>query len=276
MSFCASCGAALNSPDAFCPSCGAKASQPVSQVSMPTAPPAVLHPVVAAKTGSPMMKILLVVGVLLVCGLGTLAYVGYWAKNKMQAAAAAHGITLPTDGAAKADGSLSSGGGATASKRDGPILDACSLISQEEADAVLGEPTKMSDHEKDDRFSSHCHYVAVEEAHAANGFGVQIHNDEDANEARSGLAIKKGIYSNVSLYTLQELSGIGDGGFLAMSKAPEGEAFQSGLLAAMVAHQQIVMMYKGAKDVEILVSYFGKERSTDGLKILTKRVADQI
>lgn len=45
-----------------------------------------------------------------------------------------------------------------------------------------------------------------------------------------------------------------------------GDAYQSGPLASMVAHQQILMMYKGAKDVEILVSYFGEERSTDGLK----------
>ncbi len=267
MSFCASCGAPLNSPAPFCASCGAKSSQS-PQAPGSTSPPGVSP--VAAKTASPLIKILLVVGALFVCGVAALAYAGYWIKNKVEATAAEHGITLPTGGAAKTANERSG------SKHDGPMLDACSLISQEEADAVLGEPTKMSDHEKDDRFSSHCYYVAVEEAHAANGFGVEIHNDEDANDARSGQAMKKGIYSNVSLYTLQELSGIGDGSFLAVSKAPEGEAFQSGPLASMVAHQQILMMYKGAKDVEILVSYFGKERSTDGLKTLTKRVADQI
>ena len=274
MPFCKSCGAAVNSPPAFCPSCGAKSLQPDMQApgsSMPQAGSSA-----AAKTASPLMKILLVVGALFVCGVVALAYAGYWVKNKVEATAAAHGITLPTDGAAKVDGSLFSGGGAPASKRDGPLLDACSLISQEEADAVLGEPTKKSAHEKDDRFSSHCDYVALEVAHAASGFSVEIHNDEDANDARSGQAIKKNIYSNVSLYTLQELSGVGDGSFLAVSKAPEGEAFESGPLASMVAHQQILMMYKGAKDVEIYVSYFGKERSTDGLKTLTKRIADQI
>lgn len=55
----------------------------------------------------------------------------------------------------------------------------------------------------------------MEENHAANGFGVSIHNDENANDARNGQAMKKGIYSNVSLYTYQQLTGFGDGGFLA-------------------------------------------------------------
>jgi hypothetical protein len=240
-----------------------------------TTPIVVPAPGAAAKAGSPLMKILMVLGVLFVCGVVALAYIGYRVKQKLQATAAAHGITLPT-GEGNSSGSRFAGGRATASKREGALLDACSLISQEEADAVLGEPTKVSEREKDDRFSSHCHYEAVEPSHAANGFAVQIHNDEDANEARNGQTMKKGIYSNVSLYTLQELSGFGDGGFLAVSKAPGGEAFQSGPMASMVAHQQIVMMYKDSKDVEILVSYFGQERSTDGLKTLTRKVADQI
>ena len=164
---------------------------------------------------------------------------------------------------------------AEASRAATPILDACVLISQADADAVLGTPGKLSEHEKDDRFASHCNYEAVEQNSGANNFGVEIHTDEDVADAKSGQAMKKGIYSNVAIYDYQVLNGIGDEAFLAVSKPP-GAAFESGPLAATVAHQQIVMLVKGSKDIEIIVSYFGKERSTDGLKALAKGLAGKV
>ncbi|HXO20033.1 MAG TPA: hypothetical protein VOA87_08930 [Thermoanaerobaculia bacterium] len=44
----------------------------------------------------------------------------------------------------------------------------------------------------------------------------------------------------------------------------------------MVARQQMLMLVKGAKDIEIIASYFGKERSTDGLKALAKELAGKV
>jgi hypothetical protein len=161
-----------------------------------------------------------------------------------------------------------------ASRDAAPIPDACALISQAIADAVLGTPGKLSEHEKDDQFASHCNYEAVDQNNGANNFGVEIHTDENAADAKQGQAINKGLYSNIKLYDYQVLSGIGDEAFLAVSKPP-GAGFESGPLAAMVAHQQILMLVKGSKDIEITVSYFGKERSTDGLKVLAKSLADK-
>jgi hypothetical protein len=277
MAFCTSCGATLNTTAAFCPSCGAKTQAP-SQVAPALTPPASttgVHSAAVKKAGAPWMKILIIVGVLMVAGVVALAYGAYWMRNKIQEAATAHGITLPTDTSARTGGVVS-GLGSAASSKSGLIPDACSLFTKEDADAVLGEPMKLVDHEENDKHSSHCNYRAVEETHGANGFGVEIHNNESVEEAQQGQAMKKGLYSNVSLYTFEELSGYGDASFLVVNKGPEGEGFKSGPLAAMVAHQEIQMTTKGTKDIEILVTYFGSERSSDGLKALTRKLADKI
>lgn len=265
MSVCKNCGVELNAPAAFCPSCGTKSTQTGAEriATTPSSPAA--HSVTAVKTSSSAMRIVLVVAGLLLCALVGLAYAGYWAKNKVQSVAAAHGITLPTDE-----------GPAVGSRADSRILDACALISPDDANAVLGTPGKISEHAKDDKYSSHCAYESVDVSNGVNNFGVEIHNDENSTEARNGQAIKKTIYSNVSLYTYQELSDIGDGAFLAVSKAPQGAAFQSGPLASMVARQQILMTFKGSKEIEIIASYFGKERSTEELKALMKTLADKV
>jgi hypothetical protein len=163
----------------------------------------------------------------------------------------------------------------TASTTDGAILDACSLVAQADADAVLGAPGKLSEHEKDDKFALHCNYEALDQSSGVNNFGVEIHTDEDAADAKQGQTMKKGMYSNITLYDYQVLSGIGDDAFLAVSKPPSA-ALASGPLASMVAHQQVLMLSKGSKDIEIIVSYTGKERSADGLKVLAKKLADHI
>jgi hypothetical protein len=271
MPFCKNCGVASVGEVVFCPSCGTKtasAGQTVTSSSL-------ARPAIAAKSSS-ATKILLVVAALVVCAVAGLVYAGHWAKNKAQAIAAANGIALPSDDTSHEAAGTSSSGTSTVSQSGGALLDLCKLISQEDADAVLGEPTKRSEHAQDDKYSSHCSYVAVEETHGANTFGVEVHNDESPADARRGQAVKKTLYSNFAIYNYQELSGFGDAGFLAVSKPPQGAAFESGPLAAMIARQQILMMSKGSKDIEIIVSYFGKERSPESLKTLTKKLADQI
>lgn len=164
---------------------------------------------------------------------------------------------------------------ASATHADGAILDACSLIGQADADAVLGAPGKLSEHEKDDKYALHCNYEAVDQSSGVNNFGAEIHTDENVAEAQEGQAMHKGMYSNMKLFDYQDLSGIGDDAFLAVSKPPSAD-FASGPLASTVAHQQVLMLSKGSKDIEITVSYMGKERSADGLKALAKKLADKI
>lgn len=281
MAFCTSCGTPSNSAAAFCTVCGAKMGQspaltttPQIPTGLPPSTPSVAaQPQMTAKTGTPWVKILIVLGVLFVGAIAALAYGAYWVKNKVVTTAAEHGITLPSGSEAKSGGGLFSGGASSKSK-SGKRIDACSLISQEDADAVLGEPSTQNEHQSDDAHSSHCHYSATEATHAANGFGVEIQNNEDDNEARNGQAISKTIYSNFSVYNYQELSGFGDGGFLAVNKSPAD--LDSSPLAGMIARQQVLMAYKGSRNINIIVSYFGKAHSDDALKTLTQKILAQI
>ena len=154
------------------------------------------------------------------------------------------------------------------------ILDACSLVSQADADAVLGTPGKLSEREKDDKHVSHCSYEAVDQSNGVNSFGVEIQTDENAADANEGQAMNKGMYSNIKLYDYHVLSGIGDDAFLAVSKPPSAD-FASGPAALIVTHQQVLMLVEGSKDIVIKVTYRGKERPTDALKALAKKLADK-
>lgn len=103
---------------------------------------------------------------------------------------------------------------------------------------------------------------------------MEIHHHEDAAEARNGQAISKTIYSNLSVYNYQDLSGFGDGGFLAVNKSPAD--LDASPLAGMIARQQVLMAYKGSRNVDIIVSYFGKVHTDDALKSMTQKILTQI
>jgi hypothetical protein len=150
------------------------------------------------------------------------------------------------------------------------------MIAQADADAVLGVPVKASEHQQNDRHASHCNFQASDPSHGVNGFAVSLHHDEDAAEAKTQQRVKEGIYSNFGIYAYRTLTGIGDSAFLAVNKAPVDAAFASGPLAALIARQQVLMLVKGSTDVEITVSYFGKERSTAAVEALAKSLAAQI
>jgi hypothetical protein len=155
-----------------------------------------------------------------------------------------------------------------AATADAPILDACALISQADADAVLGTPGKLSAHVEDNEFTSHCSYESVDASNGPNTLGVTISTGLDATSAKSGFEREKKMYSDVAQYDSQVLPGIGEDAFLAENRSPQGA--DSGV------QQQILGLAKGSKEIKIIVSYFGKQRSTDAVKALAKNLADKI
>ena len=180
-------------------------------------------------------------------------------------ASPAHTLTAPT-----ADQQPS----ATAVAADGAILDACALVTQADAESILGVPAKLSEREKDDKHASHCSYEAVDQNKGFNNLGVEIHTDEDANEAKTGLEINRKMYASntaSNVYVYQALSGIGDDAFVVTNKTLEGVPAE---MSSMLQDQQMLFLVKGGKDIQMTASYTGKARSTESLKVLAKKLAD--
>ena len=155
---------------------------------------------------------------------------------------------------------------APVAKAAASIFDACSLISQTEAEGILGTPAILAAHEKYDEHESHCqHNAANQNTSGFNSLMVKIHTDEDANEARAGFAI----WQKMAAATAYEsLTGIGDGAFLITNKPPEGSPPE------MMQDAQTLSLIKGARDIMVSTQFTGKPRSTDSLKALAKKLAD--
>ena len=165
---------------------------------------------------------------------------------------------------------------APAANTDAAILDACSLVTQADAESILETPAKLSEREKDDKQASHCSYEAVDQTHGVNRFDVEINANEDANEAKTGLGINRKMYSSDSsanVYVYEALSGIGDDAFMVTNKIP---ATMPPEMYGMLTDQQMLFAVKGAKDIHIVTSYSGKPRTADTLKALAKKLADHI
>jgi hypothetical protein len=131
--FCRNCGAPLGANFAFCPQC----RTPAAGGANPTAAPASAAPLApAAKSGSGM-KILLVILCVLALGgvavVGGLFYVAHRVKQAVVAKASEYGVDLP-------------------SRRTGPSTASielarhpCDLLTKEEAANLLGEPIDRTD-----------------------------------------------------------------------------------------------------------------------------------
>ena len=152
-----------------------------------------------------------------------------------------------------------------------PTLDACALITQADADAVLGASGKRSEHAADDRFTSHCSYESVDSAGGFNGFGVEISSSADAQEAKTGFGIKQQLYSNYAIYRYELLADIGDAAFLAVNKTPD--EFKRTDMSALIAHQQILVAIRNTEAIDITTSYFGAEKPADAVKALGRKLA---
>ena len=178
--------------------------------------------------------------------------------------------------AAAANESAVASASAPAAKADSAILDACALVTQADAESILGVPAKLSEREKDDKHASHCSYEAVDQTSGVNLLGVEIHNDEDANDARTGLGMERKMYSSDTsgnIYAYEALSGIGDDAFMVTNKIP---ATMPPEMYGMLTDQQMLFAVKGAKDIHIITSYSGKPRTADTLKALGKKLADNL
>ena len=161
---------------------------------------------------------------------------------------------------------------APAPKADGGIIDVCSLVSLADAESILAAPAKLLEHQPDDKRSSSCHFNSVDEqGRQVSGLMVEIHTDEDVNEAKQEIALDKQIRSGA-----ETLSGIGDDALLSVNKQPNVRADAPAAMVAMLPDQQVLVAIKGARKIEIMTNYFGRPRPTDSLKALAKKLAEHI
>ncbi len=122
--FCRNCGAALGSGIGFCAQCGTRVDGGVSPG------PVVAAPAPVRSGGSPLLKIVLVIVVILgVLGIGTAAglyYVYYRVREKVHEVERSTGFTLPNEGG-------------TDTSRDIGVTKraSCSLLTKEEAESIL-------------------------------------------------------------------------------------------------------------------------------------------
>ena len=159
---------------------------------------------------------------------------------------------------------------APTAKAAGGIIDVCSLVSLADAESILAAPAKLMEHQPDDKRSSSCHFASVDEAgRQISGLMVEIHTDEDVNEAKQDIALDKQLRSGA-----ETLSGIGDDALLSVNKQPDVRGDPK--MIAMLPDQQVLVAIKGARKIEIETDYFGKPRPTDSLKALAKKLAEHI
>jgi len=175
--------------------------------------------------------------------------------------------TSPADSAENTGAQAS----APAAKADGGIIDVCALVSLADAESILGTPAKLSEHQPDDKQTSSCHFDSVDETHGVNNLMVEIHTDEDVNEAKADIAMQKQLWGGA-----EALPGIGDDALLSGNKQPSVGEDAPAAAVAMLPDQQVLIAIKGARKIQIMTNYFGKPRTTDTLKALGKKLADHI
>lgn len=161
----------------------------------------------------------------------------------------------------------------TTSKTTSPGVPVCSLFTQQDADAVLGVPSRPSDG-VDTKSLTSCSFSAV--ADIRNQFGVELHTDENIDDARNDMETARAVHSSVQLFDIQTLTGIGDDAVLAVDKARTGAPFDSPEYASRAGHTQLLQFIKSDKTVEITVTFVGNARSTDGLVALARKIAAQM
>lgn len=70
-------------------------------------------------------------------------------------------------------------------------------MSQADAESILSTPARQGEHAADDKHASHCQYDAAnQDTSGYNSLSVELHNDEDVKEARTGFAIHQKLYEN--------------------------------------------------------------------------------
>jgi hypothetical protein len=137
-SFCGNCGSPVGANVGFCPQCGAKqaAFSGAAHQAPPPAAPVPQSPPPAAKSGSGL-KILMIVlacfGILGMVVVGGVYYVVHKVKQTMVEKAHSYGVDLPSSSPAPAFGSR------TRSYKP------CDLLSKQEVSNLLGEPIERNE-----------------------------------------------------------------------------------------------------------------------------------
>ena len=227
--FCTNCGSAIKEGAAFCANCGTPARAAQAATPQPTYQPPAQAPAPAApmapRSGSPLMKVLLIVLAIIV-GLGAMGIIGsiyviHRVKQHVVTAARERGVDLSDS---------------TAQRYSGRLPDPCSLLTTSEASSILGVAIEraesrghrceyfahpVSDAERQDQVSKAIEALeAKDRADRANG-----DNPSDAAR-RSGVEelTKKMVASNA-----------GNGPYFTIELNENGKAEIAGMKLAMRA-----------------------------------------
>ncbi len=155
-----------------------------------------------------------------------------------------------------------------------PLPDACSLVSQADAENILGGPVKSGEHAANDEHATHCQYETT--CQGSDSLIVEIQANDNVAEARQGQEIKRHIYGGdtaENAYRYEVLRGIGDDAFLVTNKQPAGMPAQ---MVDALPDQQMLFAIKGANGIELNTNYSGKPRSADSLEALAKKIAEHL
>ena len=204
MNFCTQCGSTLSEGARFCAKCGApRPDLPLaaSPSSLPSAAPTAAPPAPApaapastAKSGSPVLKIILVVlgffVLVTALGIGACVYVGYRIHRKAAEIKQAYNLDQ--------SGALTGRSGASRVDRD-----ACSLITKEEMGALLGKDVANVV----DR-PGQCEYVP-----SGGNSGVRVTlqgNGKFAMRIMAGAAKMAGQAAGTGGNVMEQIPGVGD------------------------------------------------------------------
>jgi hypothetical protein len=155
-SYCTSCGAPMTG--AFCVQCGNRAGSPAHSA-QPQAPVSQTAPV--AKSSAGKILLILVGGFILLgaIGIGSLAYIAYRAKQRIEQVGREYGVDVATGKRTSAPASNAPVGSFPA-----PSGNDCDELPGKDVAAILGVPVERAESKKDTDGSHLCEYYVSPDA----------------------------------------------------------------------------------------------------------------
>ena len=284
--FCGKCGTQLPEASGFCPSCGASVATPPQQATPPHQPPPQAQaatgapPALVAKSSNTLLKVVLVIVVILGMGaiavVGGLWYVGHKVVGKVEDAAAKAGINTADLGK---QGTTNLG-------------DPCHFLSKEDVGDAIGVPITETQSSPDgcsylahgtlsDMTSKHMAAMVGQRGapadaqkqiqQLAGGFFKAQQKPADDSDAAGNAVVLTVSYDTNSARVQMKL----DSNVLGAFGQAGGSSTLTGIGdEASVAADGMMMVRKG--DTMVRFMYTSCPCSTDAIKPLAKKVADQL